>query len=119
MTDSWFASPVPEKQGLKRSPEEQRLVDAHTANMALYHYDTCIFCAGVRETIGRLSLKIALRDIHKNGEHFGALIKGGGRGTVPCLYVSGNGSPTWMYESRDIVRYLTEHFGDRQVGPAS
>jgi len=35
------------------------------------------------------------------------LIQGGGRGTVPCLRITGeNGDVQWMYESSDIVQYL-------------
>ena len=120
MTNSWLAPPIPELQALQRSSEEQRNVNAHTANMALYHYETCMFCAGVRKAMGLLSLNIELRDIHENDEHFRALLNGGGRGTVPCLFIDqGDGDATWMYESGDIVRYLSENFGSNKANPTS
>lgn len=42
--------------------------------------------------------------------HQSALITGGGKGQVPCLYISqGAGSEQWMYESDDIIAYIKQH----------
>ena len=100
-----------EIKAVQRSAEEQRAVDARTADMVLYHYDTCMFCARVREAIEALNLNIESRDIMNDADHYRALVDGGGRSTVPCLYIGGDTSdPIWMYESADIIRYLAATF---------
>lgn len=41
-------------------------------------------------------------------EHAHALVTGGGKTQVPCLrIVQTNGDVQWMYESNDIIRYLS------------
>jgi len=114
MFDSWFndrpAAPAP----VTRSAEQQAAVDAATAGMALYHYDSCMFCARVRRAIATLGLTIELRDVLGPGHHRDDLLAGGGKGTVPCLRIDDaqDGSTRWMYESADIIRYLTQRFGE-------
>ncbi len=109
--DAWFNSSTIDIEPVQRTPEEQRAVDTDTSQMALYHYETCMFCARVRKAIGALGLNIQLRDIMVDADHYRALVDGGGRGTVPCLYVAGGADqPIWMYESADIIRYLAGRF---------
>jgi glutathione S-transferase len=111
--DAWFNPQTIEIKAVQRTPEEQLAVDARTANMALYHYATCMYCARVRKVIEALHLDIERRDIMEDADHYRALVDGGGRSTVPCLYIDeGAGEPVWMYESADIIQYLAEHFGD-------
>ena len=110
--DAWFNPQTIEIKAVQRTPEEQRAVDTRTANMALYHYDTCMFCARVRKAIEALRLNIEGRDIMNDADHYRALVDGGGRSTVPCLYIGNDTSdPIWMYESAEIIRYLAETFG--------
>jgi len=41
-------------------------------------------------------------------ENATALMQGGGKTQVPCLRIEqADGSVQWMYESDDIIRYLT------------
>jgi len=41
-------------------------------------------------------------------EHAKALIEGGGKTQVPCLRIEGSdGEVQWMYESDDIIRFLS------------
>lgn len=41
-------------------------------------------------------------------EHAQALVAGGGMTQVPCLRIeNADGNVEWMYESDDIIRYLT------------
>lgn len=41
-------------------------------------------------------------------EHAQALMQGGGKTQVPCLAIEQvDGSVEWMYESDDIIRYLS------------
>lgn len=109
--DAWFESAPKAVAAVQRSAEAQATVDAATAGMALYHYDSCMFCARVRQAISALGLRIDLRDVLRDAGHRDALITGGGRSTVPCLRIDDDGRTTWMYESSDIIRYLKERFG--------
>ena len=112
MPDAWFQTPQTDIAELDRDAPEQRRVDAETTSMALYHYETCMFCARVRSVIERLELHIELRNIHIDREHLRDLVNGGGRMTVPCLRIDGD-AVTWMYESADIIRFLVARFGAR------
>lgn len=43
-----------------------------------------------------------------DSEHHSALSAGGGKTQVPCLRIeSDDGKVEWMYESDDIIRYLS------------
>lgn len=56
-------------------------------------------------------LKIPLKEILLHPNNKSELIAGGGKGQVPCLRVEKqNGSVEWMYESVDIIRYLSARF---------
>lgn len=113
MLDAWFNSPSITVPQVSRSDEEQARVDAATRDLALYHYDSCMFCARVRKAMAALGLNIELRNIHGDREHYRALVTHGGRTTVPCLRIGpgADGEARWMYESADIIRYLVEQFG--------
>jgi len=42
------------------------------------------------------------------GTHAQALMQGGGKTQVPCLRIEqADGSVEWMYESSDIINYLS------------
>lgn len=112
MLDSWF-TPTGGSGGptVERSPEQQARVDAETASLALYHYESCMFCARVRRAIARLKLNIELRDILRDAGHRRDLEAGGGRSTVPCMKIGEGQNATWMYESADIVAWLEKKFG--------
>jgi glutaredoxin 2 len=113
MLDAWFNPQRIEVKRADRTPEAQRAVDERTAVLALYHYDTCMFCARVRKVIALLSLNIELRNIEADSNRRRELIDGGGRGTVPCLRIEdAAGEAAWMYESVDIIRYLVDNFAD-------
>lgn len=76
-------------------------------SLALYHFNSCPFCAYVRSAIERLGIDVELRDILQNPEFRDELIEARGRATVPVLRISSpNGEEHWMPESRDIVAYL-------------
>ena len=53
------------------------------------------------------NVNVNLRDIG-NPKHRNALVKGGGKSQVPCLLIENNGKQQWMYESDDIVGYLSK-----------
>ncbi|MFT5193879.1 MAG: glutathione S-transferase [Cellvibrionaceae bacterium] len=96
---------------IERSAEVQQQIDAQTAKIKLYHYDSCPFCARVRSTIDALALNIEYRNTQLNPENSDDLLAGGGRRTVPALRIEQeDGSVYWMYESSDIMRYLDTEF---------
>jgi len=91
----------------KRSEDEQAKIDAKTANLSLYQLPSCPFCVKVRRTMKREGLNIELRNINKNETYREALIKEGGKRTVPCLRIEKeDGQVQWLYESSDVVAYL-------------
>ena len=96
---------------VERSAAEQQSIDAQTAKLNLYHYDSCPFCARVRNHIDQLSLNIDYKNIQLEPKNRDDLIAGGGRPTVPCLRIEQeDGSAQWMYESSDIMAYLSQRF---------
>ncbi len=112
MLESWFNTPKNTVPTVTRTPAGQAGVDADTATMALYHYDSCMYCARVRKAIGALGLNIELRDIMHERERYRELATLGGRTTVPCLKIGKNDDDgQWMYESADIIAYLVKRFG--------
>ena len=74
----------------------------------LYQYDSCPFCRRVRAFLDRSGIDMPMRDTMRDMVAFRELVGGGGRSTVPCLRISkANGETTWLYESNDIIAYLS------------
>ncbi|MBI3285419.1 MAG: glutathione S-transferase N-terminal domain-containing protein [Burkholderiales bacterium] len=97
--------------GVQRAAAEQAPVDAACQKLALYQFKTCPFCIKVRQEMRRLSLNIDLHDAQNSPEHRQTLLTQGGSPKVPCLRIAkDDGSVQWLYESRDIVRYLQQQF---------
>ena len=80
---------------------------ADSAQYSLYYYDTCPFCQRVLHQLPKFSVKVERRNIMQDRQHREALMQGGGRTTVPCLRIDQGGKTQWMYESMDILRYLS------------
>ena len=95
-----------------RDPAVQSKVDALGKQYALYHYRSCPYCIMTRRAIDRLNIPIELRDILQEPSYRDELHLNGGRTTVPCLRIEESGAVRWMYESRDIIDYLTAKFAD-------
>ena len=96
---------------IKRIEEEQNQVALELKKYSLYQFNSCPFCIKVRRTLHRLDLPMELRNA-KEDPYKNELIHGGGRHKVPCLRIEEKeGEVSWMYESKDIVRYLDERFG--------
>ena len=82
-----------------------------TSGLALYYFPTCPFCVIVLNAFEQMGLDIELRNIFADPQWRQELIQGGGRKTVPCLRIEDEARDvTWMYESRDILRYLHKRF---------
>ncbi|MBR3328294.1 MAG: glutaredoxin [Atopobiaceae bacterium] len=74
----------------------------------LYYYDSCPYCQKVLRAMRRLDIedKINLKNILRSQEAADTLVRVGGKRQVPCLFI--DGKP--MYESDDIVEWLTREF---------
>lgn len=97
---------------IQRDEADQAWVNKAASGLSLYHFERCPFCVMTRREIQRLNLPIEERDILKEPEFRQQLLEGGGRTTVPCLRIESDTGVHWMYESRDIIAYLEERFGE-------
>lgn len=95
---------------MKRSAEAQAKVDAACSELSLYQLPRCPFCIKVRRNMHKLNLPIELRNVSPGSPFRNELEAGGGRVKSPCLRITENGEVRWMYESNDIIAYLTERF---------
>jgi len=81
--------------------------------LALYQYMGCGYCAQVRAVMERLGVEIELRDTLERPEFAQEVLVATGRSTVPVLRIeTEEGEARWMSESREIIRYLVERFGE-------
>jgi glutathione S-transferase len=112
MFDDWLNDKEMKISEIPRTDSEQKAANETAANLALYHYESCMFCARVRKIIRALNITIELRDITKDRTHLEALATLGGQTTVPCLRIAGetSGKEKWLYESSDISQYLIQQF---------
>ena len=79
-------------------------------NLALYHYQSCPYCAITRQAIKQTGLNIEQRDVSLQPQYRPELIKGGGKSQVPCLRIEKeNGDVHWLYESKDIIQFLRQY----------
>lgn len=97
---------------MQRSEEEQERVDERIKKLSLYEFHTCPFCVKVRRALRKLNLNVELRDAKKE-EAGQELLNQGGKRKVPCLRIEESGQVKWMYESKDIIAYLQNSFGQK------
>ena len=74
-------------------------------NLTLYQYDSCPFCAMVRNFMDQNNIKVLMKDTLLDPAARRELIQIGGKGQVPCLVI--DTEP--LYESRDIIQWMQEH----------
>jgi len=79
----------------------------------LFQYDSCPFCYRVRRFLSESGIEIPLRDTLRDPEARRELIDGGGRATVPCLRIERDDEVRWLYESLDIIDYLSRRRWER------
>ena len=108
----WISGPKPPEH----PAEVQQALDAQTAHLKLYHFRQCPFCVRTRRRIRGLGLNIETRDA-RNDQHWQKeLIEQGGKYKVPCLRIDkGDDTIEWLYESKDIIRYLEQRFATDPV----
>jgi glutaredoxin len=113
---NWVLTP----RSVTRDSAAQATIDQQTANLALYQYEACPFCVRVRRAMKRQGLNIQTRDIKRCDTSREELLAGGGDLKVPCLRIEGEqGQVQWLYESKDIVRYLEDRFAIPPVTAAA
>ena len=105
-----FVDHITRPKPLKRSPEDQALVNEAAEELSLYQFYACPFCVRTRRAIHALNLPIPTRDAQNDPEHRAALESGGGKIQVPCLRIDDNGATRWLYESSEIIAYLNQRF---------
>ena len=91
------------------SSATQNRVEEGASELVLYQFESCPYCASVRDVMEKLDLE--LRDIRASRAYRDQLALGGGRATVPCLRISNAREGfRWLYESSEIIAYLTQRF---------
>ncbi|MEW6997224.1 glutaredoxin family protein [Colwelliaceae bacterium BS250] len=82
---------------------------AQVKKLALYHYESCPYCAKTRSAIKALGQSIELRNIQLQPENRTELLQGGGKAQVPCLRIdTDQGESQWLYESDDIINFVAQ-----------
>jgi glutaredoxin len=81
-----------------------------TQGLVLYEYFACPFCFMTRRAIKQFGVDIERRDILKYSNYKQQLIEGGGKSQVPCLRIEEDQQVSWLYESADIIGFLTTRF---------
>ncbi len=107
VTTSWLASIVRLGAGLSArhiGKRPERLLE-------LYEFEACPFCRKVREALSMLDLPALVYPCPKGGTRFRPEVeRRGGKAQFPFLVDPNTGRA--MYESKAIVRYLAETYGD-------
>lgn len=79
--------------------------------LVLYDLEACPYCRPVRECLTALDLDALIYPCPKGSEHYWDKVKAlGGKKQVPYLDDPNTGAR--LYESRDIVAYLYEYYGE-------
>ena len=84
--------------------------DGQTQHLALYKFDSCPYCRMVFRAVDRLDVNIEYRDVRTDRAWRTDLMQRTGRTQVPCLLI--DDEP--LFESADIVAFLTENYPAKQ-----
>lgn len=74
---------------------------------SLYYSRYCYFCQKVLGFLRKQKMELELRST-SDSKHKQDLVSGGGKTQVPCLRIDNDDGTQWMYESDDIIRYLSD-----------
>jgi glutathione S-transferase len=79
--------------------------------LELYEFEACPFCRRVREMLSMLDLPAIIRPCPKGGtRHRPEVVRRGGKAQFPYLIDPNTGRA--LYESKEIVAYLADTYGD-------
>jgi glutathione S-transferase len=82
--------------------------------LQLYDIENCPYCRLVREALTELDLDVEIYPCPRSGERFRPeLVERGGKAQFPYLVDRNTGVE--MYESLDIIAYLFETYGQREM----
>ena len=84
------------------------MADLPPAKYQLFKTDLCGFCYRVRHFLEANDINVPLRDVNQDQAAFRELLTATRRTTVPCLRIQRGEEVEWMFESKDIMRYLAE-----------
>lgn len=96
---------------IQRSAEQQARVQTDAQKLSLYQHNLCPFCIKTRRTLHQLNVPVEIRELKKESQFREDLLNEGGQIKVPCLRIEKEEGVHWMYESKDIIRYLQGRFG--------
>jgi glutathione S-transferase len=83
--------------------------------LELYDFENCPYCRVVREALTVLDIDAIIYSCPKGGERYRTLVKEkGGKAQFPFLVDKNTGVE--MYESADIVAYLSKTYGEKSDG---
>lgn len=94
----------------KRTPEQQQEVNQAAQDLTLYQFFACPFCTKTRRAIYKLNLPVEKRSASEGSPYREELKQGGGKVKVPCLRIEKDGQTEWLYDSKEIIRYLENRF---------
>ncbi len=83
LTIDWLTTP----KGIKRSAQQQAIVDEQCQSLILYQYKACPFCVKVKRSFKRLSLTVETRDPKRSEDAKKELVAGVGKLKVPCMKI--------------------------------
>jgi len=82
--------------------------------LELYEFESCPYCRLVREALTELDIDVIVYPCPKRGQRFRPkVVELGGKAQFPFLVDPNTGEQ--MYESMDIVSYLFETYGQRDL----
>ena len=93
---------------VSRSAEERERIQAAMRGLSLYQFKACPFCTKTRRALYKLNASVDIRDIRKTPAYREQLESGGGRVKVPCLRIEEGKDVRWLYESGEIIKYLSQ-----------
>ncbi len=70
--------------------------------LTLYHFQSCPYCARVRDFLSKEGITVPMKDTHADPANKAELVKIGGKAQVPCLVIDGKA----LYESMDIIEWF-------------
>ncbi|XP_010558992.1 PREDICTED: uncharacterized protein LOC104827511 [Tarenaya hassleriana] len=95
------------KETAKLGPRPEKPIE-------IYEFESCPFCRKVREIVAVLDLDILFYPCPKGGPNFRPkVVQMGGKQQFPIQVDPNTGVA--MYESDEIIKYLTEKYGDGNV----
>lgn len=77
---------------------------ASSQKLVLYYSPSCPYCHKVIQYMEKENIELEKKNVQDPGVR-DELISIGGKGQVPCLVIDGKA----MYESDDIIQWLSQH----------